>query len=181
MRGIALRSAFARCRTEPRPPDGRRWNVIARERAEFRIRRANAGDIPALISLFYRARVEAFHWRPRESFDPSDFLKETAGETIEVALDREGTVLGFIAIWEPERFVHHLFVDPDHQRRGVGSLLLAGVRAWLPQPHRLKCVTANHSAYAFYIRHGWRELERRTNSPVEPEHALMEWQQQTLH
>lgn len=144
----------------------------------YRIRPAGIEDVPALAALFYRVRVESFHWRSRESFDLSDFLKETAGEIIWLAETGEGIPAGFIAVWEPDRFIHHLFVDSAHQRCGVGALLLQSLRKWLPQPHRLKCVTVNHPAYAFYRKHGWREIERRTDSPTEPEYALMEWSRQ---
>ncbi|HIE89654.1 MAG: GNAT family N-acetyltransferase [bacterium] len=30
---------------------------------------------------------------------------------------------GFISIWSPEKFVHHLYVDPKYQGRGVATIL----------------------------------------------------------
>ncbi|MDF7813997.1 GNAT family N-acetyltransferase [Hymenobacter sp. YC55] len=42
--------------------------------------------------------------------------------------------------------------------QGIGSRLLASLRAWLPLPYTLKCWTRNTRALAFYAKHGWREL-----------------------
>lgn len=67
--------------------------------------------------------------------------------------------MGLVGVWEPESFVHHLYVDVRFQRQGVGTVLLDALEGWLPKPWRLKCVQANHQALAFYHASGFRAIE----------------------
>src|SRR5271154_1997561 len=115
---------------------------------EINIRRAEAKDSVALARLFVDSRLETFYWQNPARFRLEDFEKETAGETVFVAEDGTGKLLGFISVWEPERFVHHLYVVPDQQRRGIGRRLLKSLAFWLPLPYRLKCKVRNEPACA---------------------------------
>ena len=74
--------------------------------------------------------------------------------------NEDGAILGFISVWEPDHFIHHLFVHPDHQRQGIGQLLLSSLYSWLALPYRLKCVAKNQVALAFYEKNGWVEVGR---------------------
>ena len=79
-----------------------------------------------------------------------DFERESEGELTFVAITG-GIVRGYISIWEPEWFVHHLYVDPSASGAGIGRVLLE--HTWelaSPQPLRLKCQTANTNAISFY-------------------------------
>jgi GNAT superfamily N-acetyltransferase len=55
--------------------------------------------------------------------------------------------------------VHHLYVDPSRQGRGIGKALLAAARALAGGQASLKCQTRNVDAIAFYRRLGWRDGE----------------------
>ncbi len=127
------------------------------------IRRAVAGDGVALAHIFMESRIEAFSWQNPARFRPEDFEKETAGETVFVAENGSGKILGFISVWEPERFIHHLFIAPDQQRRGIGKRLLESLSSWLPLPYRLKCKVKNEAACSFYRKNGWVETGRGTD------------------
>ena len=132
-----------------------------RGKAPIHCRPATAADGEALAAILLEARRQAFHWLPRDTLRLDDFARETAGERITVAEVAQRAV-GFLSVWEPERFVHHLFVAPHYQRRGVGSRLLACLSA--AEPHRLKCAAPNAAALRFYAARGWREVDRGDDS-----------------
>ena len=50
----------------------------------------------------------------------------------------------------------HLYLDPAHLRRGIGSRLLAEAEATLGRRLSLFCIARNTDARAFYERHGFR-------------------------
>lgn len=130
-------------------------------------RDARLDDHAALARIFLDCRRLTFHWLSPETLSLDDLARETVGERIVVAEDDAGRLLGFVAVWEPDRFVHHLFVDPAHQRTGVGTRLLETLRAGAPLPYRLKCVAANAPARRFYAARGWREVDRGEDSAGE--------------
>ena len=113
------------------------------------IRPVEPNDLPALRDLFLKSRRAAFHWEPPSSFALSDFDSQTEGELQMVALDGERPV-GFISVWEPDNFIHHLHVDPHLSRSGIGQALLSALPGWKVTRYRLKCVSTNEAALAFY-------------------------------
>lgn len=122
------------------------------------IRPAHPSDMEALAHLFLHARRAAFPWVDPALFQLTDFAPQTQGETIWVAALAEGPVVGFISVWQPTCFVHHLFVAPSYQGQGIGQQLLASLTSWLPLPYTLKCLTRNTRALAFYQKNGWRQV-----------------------
>lgn len=145
-----------------------------RARPGIRIRPATEDDHPALAEIFLASRQHAFPWEDHASYRLTDFAAQTEGEIIRLAEDETtGRPLGFSSVWEPGRFIHHLFVDPDALGCGIGRLLLEDLAAWLPPPWRLKCKTSNRPAHGFYLHLGWRELSRADNATGE--YALMEF------
>jgi GNAT superfamily N-acetyltransferase len=137
------------------------------------IRPALPADHAALADLYLRARLAAFTWRDPAGFHADDFARDTEGELIHLAEESPGgAILGFLSLWEPENFIHHLFVAPAHLRRGIGHALLADLHERLPGPSRLKCLTANLPALAFYRKLGWTEIDR--GHSADGEYLLME-------
>lgn len=128
----------------------------------IKIRKANESDTGQLEELFLITRRQTFHWKSPDRFKLEDFKQSTAGETILIAEDENSAIVGFISVWEQDAapFIHHLFVAPNHQRKGIGQLLLRSLMTQLPLPYRLKCVTQNKSALAFYQSQGWIEIGR---------------------
>jgi GNAT superfamily N-acetyltransferase len=126
----------------------------------FRVRPATPDDTPALAEIFRASRRKAFYWRETEDFFLSDFVDQTKGEVVHLAETLDGVPVGFTAVWEQNSFIHHLFVAPEFQRLGIGTLLLNSLEQWLPKPHRLKCLVANESAVRFYHSLGWTEISR---------------------
>lgn len=124
------------------------------------IRSAMPEDTPALAKIYTESRRAAFHWECPDRFHPADFAPDTEGELLFLAEDARCQVLGFVSVWEPGSFIHHLFVTPSHQGRGIGRALLRHLQARFRSPLHLKCVDANVTALQFYKKVGWRELSK---------------------
>ena len=130
------------------------------------IRRAELGDIESINTIFAEANTNA-EWLAPEAKSNPDFTKVSEGETVVVCCDREDNVLGFVSVYEPDSFVHHLYVAQGCQGQGVGTALLDSLNAWVSMPWHLKCVARNGSALAFYLARGWVE-ENRAQGPEGP-------------
>ncbi|MBK6980686.1 MAG: GNAT family N-acetyltransferase [Betaproteobacteria bacterium] len=111
----------------------------------------------ALEAIYRDSRTEAT-WLPSEARDESDFARDTKGEVLHVAVGKDDEPVGFVSVWEPDAFIHHLYVRSGSRQRGIGKVLLNTLRARLPMPWRLKCLRANDGALAFYFSQGWREV-----------------------
>ena len=123
----------------------------------LQIRAANTADLSALRELFLRTRRETFVWQPSGAFALADFDAQTRDETLLVAEDGTGRLLGFVSVWEPTDFIHHLFVSADHLRQGVGRALLQALPGWPLRRFQLKCLSHNQAALAFYRACGFTE------------------------
>jgi GNAT superfamily N-acetyltransferase len=139
---------------------------------EREIRAAEGNDLEALAALYRRCRLVA-EWLPRSERSRVDFGRDTQGEKIFVSIAADGTLEGFVSVWEPQSFVHHLYVRPESRGQGIGGLLLEHLEGRLALPWRLKCVRANAAALAFYAKRGWREVGAGTG-PQGP-HVVLEW------
>ena len=149
------------------------------------VRRATAADAELVAAL--SADVQALHaaampWRFKPpgpgTFPPSEaasliarsghfvFIAETAGEPAGYAyaevVRRAATT--FHHAYE-SIYLHHISVRPDFRRRGVGSALLAAVRA-AGKDAGIPLLTAdvwsfNTDARAFFTRHGLTSYNER--------------------
>lgn len=112
----------------------------------------------ALKRIYTIARRSAFTWVDRDRFTNDDFQRDTKGELLLVAcFDNEP--VGFIGMWVPGNFIHHLYVLPESHAKGVGTSLLAAGIAELELPVQLKCLENNAHAIDFYKLRGWRVIE----------------------
>ncbi|MAT68052.1 MAG: GNAT family N-acetyltransferase [Planctomycetaceae bacterium] len=119
------------------------------------IRLAEEADHDRLLAIYNAARRAAgcFH-APVATAE--QFAKLIEGEEILVC-EHEGRIAGFVGGWKSDRFIHHLYVLPELQRRGIGSALLNACQARLGSRVSLKCDASNLAAQAFYRRRGWVE------------------------
>lgn len=118
-----------------------------------------AADLPALRRLYLECRQAAADWFSQDNLALSDFERDTEGEAIWVAEEAD-RIQGFVAAWLPDNFIHHLYIRPEIQGQGIGSELLDLCLAQIGRPARLKCVTENHRALAFYRARGWQTIDR---------------------
>lgn len=117
--------------------------------------------LQALRRLYLESRVATFTWLDTTAYELLDFDRDSAGEEIWVALE-SGEVIGFISIWEPDSFVHHLFVSPQWLKCGVGLQLLNLAKQRYSELS-LKCLTQNSNATDFYRSQGFRVVETVDN------------------
>lgn len=74
--------------------------------------------------------------------------------------EADGVVLGFLSLVGNE--VGAIFVDPEHQRQGVGSALMDAANE--ARPHlELEVLEANSRGRRFYEAYGFRLVDRHTN------------------
>ena len=121
------------------------------------VRQLEQSDAAAVQRLYERAVGRAV-WLTAEVKADANFARASQGEAVFVCHCPEGRLVGLLSVWVPESFIHHVYVDPEFERQGVGTALLSSLETWLPLPWHLKCVIANTSARAFYATHGWIEV-----------------------
>jgi GNAT superfamily N-acetyltransferase len=131
---------------------------------------ARPEEWPELERIYRETRLARFVWL-RPARISASTLKHDA-EGIYVAREA-GRPVGFVSVWAQDAFVHHLYVDRGRQGRGTGSALLDFASARHPGTLRLKCVEQNHAAREFYLRRGWRVIDRGRSE--DGDYLLMEW------
>jgi len=120
-------------------------------------------DLPHLRELFLNERRRTFTEQDISEFELDDFDKQTQGEYILTALVNNIPV-GFISIWMPNNFIHHLYVDVKHQGKNLGTELLKAALLKTSFPITLKCLTSNIKAVEFYRKKGFIEKSRGNSS-----------------
>lgn len=108
-------------------------------------------------AIYRDCRLEA-PWLPATARAQSNFSRDTEGESLFVAVGVSDEPDGFISVWEPDSFIHHLYVRSAARGRGIGEMLLDSLDGRLPKPWRLKCLRANSDAFAFYLKRRWTEI-----------------------
>ncbi|WDF56535.1 GNAT family N-acetyltransferase [Mucilaginibacter sp. KACC 22063] len=122
--------------------------------SEILIRKFRKTDIEELRNLYLSVRKDTFSWMDTDAFTIADFVKDTRDEDIWVA-EIEGAIAGFISVWLPDSFVHHLYIYKQYQGKGIGRALLKEAESNTAAPLTLKCLAKNVDAFEFYIKLGW--------------------------
>jgi GNAT superfamily N-acetyltransferase len=126
------------------------------------IRPMQPDELDEIARLWCRSKQEAYlPWLAIEatySFEDNlDYFRDTVCANHRVWLaERDGTVVGLMA--QAGDFIDQLFVDPDHQRAGVGTALLAWARGESPDGLALHTFRRNSRARRFYEKHGFRAV-----------------------
>ncbi|MDQ8937087.1 GNAT family N-acetyltransferase [Acinetobacter rudis] len=134
------------------------------------IRHYQPQDKLALSQLFLQTRIESWSWLDASQWTLQDFEASTQDELILVA-EYGQQYLGFAAVFLPDNFLHHLFVAPQFQNLGVGSALLIAAEKHFTTTGNLKCLSENHAAQRFYIKHAWQVVD--SGKCAEGDYVLM--------
>lgn len=132
---------------------------------QLRFRPLAAGDVKAISGIHHRACLIAYvfmNW----CYPLDEVERWYAGKFAEwswtlAAFDGDA-MAGFIAL--RDRHIDQLYVDPAHQRGGIGSALLGAALNAVPGRITLDVFEENASARAFYEKHGFSERDRWMNT-----------------
>jgi GNAT superfamily N-acetyltransferase len=124
--------------------------------AVFVVRRVRPDELGEAAALYERVATSTLHWMPAGTHTAAGFLSQAGDETVFVAMAR-GRVVGLAALYEPESFLHSLYVDAAWQGRGIGTALLAVAAEAASGPLSLKVEERNGRARTFYERLGFAE------------------------
>jgi ribosomal protein S18 acetylase RimI-like enzyme len=119
------------------------------------IRKFTEEDREKLKEIYLLCRTQSYYWCDSAQFHIDDFEAHTQDEEIWVAILGQ-EIVGFIAVWPPDSFIHHLYVDPVHRDEGIGKMLLATVSTKYQRPLKLKCLEKNEAALNFYKTQDWQ-------------------------
>jgi ribosomal protein S18 acetylase RimI-like enzyme len=142
------------------------------ETPDHALRRASLDDMASVAALHRLAFFPAMPHMPMLHTPEEDleFFSTVVFPNTQIWLcERQGIVAGFIA-FRPG-WVDHLYVHPDHQRRGIGSGLLALAQS-AEQSLHLWAFQCNLPARRFYEGHGFqieRETDGATNAERQPD------------
>lgn len=129
------------------------------------VRPADPSDHDELLDVWYRASQEAHSFLPDQFFEGE--RREIAERWLPISettvYETGGRVAGFISLIGNE--VGAIFVDPDHQRRGIGRALMNLARASRPFLE-LSVFEANAAGRHFYDTYGFEYAARRWNDTV---------------
>jgi putative acetyltransferase len=146
------------------------------------LRPARTDEIDELARLFVRARNE-MTYLPHVPEEHVPLIADRIREHEEVWLvEDDGRILGFLGIEHSTNLdapvLERIYVEPDAQNRGVGSVLLDHAKALRPDGIHLWVFQKNEGARRLYERHGFRLVkltDGADNMEREPD-ALYYWE-----
>jgi putative acetyltransferase len=119
-------------------------------------------DLAQVLGVWRRASeiAHSFLSEPFLAAEEQQIADEWMPVADTVVFEVEGVVVGFLALVGSE--VGGLFVDPDHQGRGVGRALMDHVRRAHPVLE-LSVFEANEIGRRFYAAYGFEVVGRHMN------------------
>lgn len=138
----------------------------------MKIRAAKDEDLDELRSIYYESRLSHFTWTESGQVSLIDYDQATVDERI-LLIEEKGAIMAFISVYEPDCFIHLLFVKPGYEGKGLGSRLLVEVISESRRPLSLKCISRNQQARSFYESHGFSVVGEGLDRHDEP-YVVME-------
>ena len=134
----------------------------------MRLARATAKDAAPIAEVWLRSRKASIPANPPPVHSDDEvraFFADVAVPTMEAWVADDGGVVGLLVLRDD--FVNQLHVDPDHQRRGVGSALVELAKRERPSGLQLWTFQSNVAARRLYERHGFVAVEETDADNVE--------------
>ncbi|NNE98312.1 MAG: GNAT family N-acetyltransferase [Pyrinomonadaceae bacterium] len=137
----------------------------------MKIRAANADDVPAILEIRLSVRENMV---TKERLEELGVSEESLAEMIESShfvfcAEEEDRVVGFSMADKDKATIFALFVDPDHEGKGVGAKLLdtSVGELWSAGHARATLTTEPDTrAFEFYKRQGWKLIGPAPNGEV---------------
>ena len=120
----------------------------------MKIERALEKDVSGLCDVFNKSRNSNSSF-PKHKYALDDFTAEIEGEEV-LCCRINGELIGFSSVWVEDTFLHHLYVLPQYQNRGIGKALIHECINRFGLPMSLKCLKSNTKSCCFYEGLGWR-------------------------
>ncbi|MBT3314252.1 MAG: GNAT family N-acetyltransferase [Anaerolineae bacterium] len=145
----------------------------------MKIRLYSPADFDTVTKLWRSAREIAFPEFQRTkgySFeeDCAYFKNMLLKENDVYVTELDGIAVAFMAI--KGDFIDQLYISPDHQRKGIGTALIAHARILSPEKLWLYTFQSNLNGRAFYERNGFIATKFGISPPPESEpDILFEW------
>lgn len=115
-------------------------------------------DLETVVQLWYRSWHHNFpdfqHPWPFAQWRERFQEKVAANESIWIA-ENAGKIVGFFVLREGDGYLDQIFVAPETQHQGVGTILLNKAKQLAPGGIYLDTLQRNASARRFYERHGF--------------------------
>jgi len=141
------------------------------------LREAQPADAEQIASVLQLSRRQAMPWLPVLHTPDEDvaFFGSLVAEQRAWVVVEEVRVIAFAIA--AQGWLNHLYVDPDRQGRGWGTLLLTTTKAAFPDGVQLWVFEANAAARRFYAAHDFVEAELTDGSGNEERtpDIRMEW------
>ncbi len=117
------------------------------------IREFSEPDLDEIANVYNQARasVDCF---TQGNVTTTNFSSLVRNEKILLAIC-ETEVVGFVSIWVPEKFIHHLYIKPENQKKGLANALINACIERYGLPLSLKSLAANVNACHFYENNKW--------------------------
>ncbi|CAM3101236.1 MULTISPECIES: GNAT family N-acetyltransferase [Dermacoccus] len=131
------------------------------------VRPASTDDADAITAVFLASRAAAMPYLTRLHDDDETrwWLTHVVMPECQVWVAQEldaPQLLGFVAV--KDDVLEHLYLSPEHRRRGIGSQLPEQAYRASPDRLTLRVFTRNTDARAFYERHGFQPLDENDGS-----------------
>jgi ribosomal protein S18 acetylase RimI-like enzyme len=147
---------------QPPIDGGTREDQMTDTAANLIIRPLEDGEIDEVIRLWHETKLDAYPYLPLEQGrtveEDGRFFREVILPRNSVWVAQDGAaVVGFLAI--EGGYVDRLYIHPAHQRRGVGTALMARAKELSPSGVQLHTHVKNTQARAFYEKHGFTAVK----------------------
>jgi len=177
-RRLLERFGFADARDQPsgshglEPGETMLCRKLADAAGPARVRPFGEDDFSALVRRWHETNRASYPYVAEHQSQTLDdaaafFRRRVLAEGEVWVAERGASLAGVMAIEAP--WIRQLAVFPEHQRRGVGTALLAEARRRSPDELRLYTFQRNVPARAFYERHGFTAVAFGASPPPESE------------
>ena len=148
---------------------------------EYRInsmifREATINDIPQLNSIRIVVKENIL---PNPSLiTPNDYENFLTVRGKGWVCEVDNTIIGFAIIDLKEHNIWALFVNPDHERKGIGKQLQKIMLNWYFEQYDETLwlgTSPGTRAEIFYRISGWKEVGRRKNGEIKFEMTINDW------
>ena len=126
------------------------------------IRRLRPKEVDEVARIWFRSGFDEYDYLPQfRALDEMEALKVFRHVILpnnELWVEKNNSsIRGFLAL--RNSYIDRLYVDPDHQRSGVGSRLLNKAKSIFPCGLQLHTHQQNERARYFYEKHGFVAVE----------------------